>query len=163
MQLVQSPKVDLSKPSTSKATPDLSPSPSSTHKTTKGATKTVTKELDSAASKNTEIDIYQDMPKLVGVTVKSKPPSDAAGSSPSAERPPQVAIREEEAKRLCSETRRILLCHQEHAMTLTELAEHFCSVGDPTSPTAESLYAVLKKQSSGDASERKFEVCMYIQ
>ena len=48
-------------------------------------------------------------------------------------------------------------------MTLTELAEHFCSVGDPTRPTSGALLNVLKKQSAdgvAPSTERKFEVCM---
>lgn len=157
MQLVQSPKVDPPKPSTSK-TPDLSPS--LTPKTTKGSTAvTDPKASHLATGKNTDSDIYQDMPKLIGVTTKKKPQLDSGNNS---ECSPQGAIREEEARRLCSETRRILLCHPEHAMTLTELAEHFCSAGDPADPSSDSLYTVLKKQSTGDVSEKKFEVSVVL-
>lgn len=159
MQLVQSPKVSPSKPSTSKTTPDLSSS--SSPKTTKGVM-TSTGQL---AGKDADSDMYQDMPKLVGVVLKKRHASDSESVPPpsSGEGSPGAVIREEEARRLCSETRRILLGHQEHAMTLTELAEHFCSEGDPATPTSDSLYGVLKKQSAGDggatAATEKFEVC----
>lgn len=57
-------------------------------------------------------------------------------------------------ERLISEIRRMLLSHQEHAMTLAELVESFLANQDPTHPTAESLY----RQLSTHNLTQKFEV-----
>ena len=68
---------------------------------------------------------------------------------------------EKEAKRLSSETHRLLLCHQEHAMTLSELVECFRVGEDPASPSAEELYQCLKKNNSkggGGKGQNNFQV-----
>ena len=68
---------------------------------------------------------------------------------------------EKEAKRLSSETHRLLLCHQEHAMTLSELVECFRVGRDPASPLAEELYQCLKKNNSkggGGKGQNNFQV-----
>ena len=56
----------------------------------------------------------------------------------------------------------MLLAHQEHAMTLTELVESFAKEGDPADPTSEQLYKILKKATGTggekNPSQKKFEV-----
>lgn len=183
VQLVQSPKVDNPKPSTSKATPDIPPPSSSSSSPKSTKTLAVAPATEPSDEKKKEGgDIYQDMPELVTSPSKKKSQPDTktapvvktalsskaspTTSSPGSGSSPQGGvgggtgganvIRDDEARRLCSETRRILLGHQEHAMTLTELSEHFMSVGDPTSPSSQVLYRVLQKQTTG--SEARFEV-----
>lgn len=130
--------------------------------------------IEHEATVGGDTDIYQDKPKLVQEPVKKRlfdPPSSASPppSVPGAgvSTPPSpVTFREEESKRLSSETRRLLLCHQEHAMTLSELMEHFSAEGDPANPSAESLYQALMTHGGGSSSgdgpsgQNKFEVCI---
>lgn len=103
------------------------------------------------------------MPTLVKETAKkklfdqplqtAKPPTTSDTSPPAA----PVELPEEAAKRLSSETRRLLLCHQEHAMTLTELVESFVAMGDPAKPNPELLYQILMRHGATNAGG-KFEV-----
>jgi hypothetical protein len=105
-------------------------------------------------------DLYKGMPMLVKDTEREKKGLEPPYSS---NEPPMLLsaqLSEEEARRLSSETRRLLLCHQEHAMTLAELVESFVATGDPAGPNPESLYQALLKHggSIGDGNTR-FEVC----
>lgn len=115
---------------------------------------------------------HSDVPKLTNESVKKKlfdqpQHSDAPTTSSKVPHPPPpppgacelepgLSVVGEEAKRLVSETRRLLLCHQEHAMTLTELVESFAAQGDPAHPTAETLYPVLEV-----SKVDKFEVVFF--
>ncbi len=103
-------------------------------------------------------DIYQDMPKLISPSCRAKKklftdPSGITGDD-STERAMAAPLSDSEYKRLCSETRRLLLCHQEHAMTLIELVDSFSASGDPANPTPESLYEVLMKLNPGNTGEK---------
>ena len=55
----------------------------------------------------------------------------------------------DEGKRMVNETRRMLLTHQEHAMTLTELVESFHAQEDPSNITDQTLYRYLDTESAG--------------
>ena len=114
------------------------------------------------AAKDPNIDIYQDMPKLISPVVKKRLFDDPQPNIDV----PSASVQEEDGKRLCSETRRLLLCHPEHAMTLTEMAEYFCDVGDPSNPTPQSLLDALNRfnGNAGDknSSPKKFEVKGYV-
>ena len=72
-------------------------------------------------------------------------------------------VAETEAKRLCSESHRLLMMHPEHAMTLTELLDYFKSSEDPANPTADQLYHALVKHNkkaggSGKNPPKNFQV-----
>ena len=68
---------------------------------------------------------------------------------------------EKEIQRLCSETHRLLLCHQEHAMTVSELASCFKAADDPAQPSPEELYLCLKKQNTGK-KKKTFQVELWV-
>lgn len=130
-----------------------------------------TKPLTKAAPKGSQTSDttnggHSDVPKLTNESVKKKlfdqPQHGDAPTTSKVPHPPPpgacelepgLSVVGEEAKRLVSETRRLLLCHQEHAMTLTELVESFAAQGDPAHPTAETLYPVLEV-----SKVEKFEV-----
>jgi len=78
---------------------------------------------------------------------------------------PAMKLDEKEAKRLSSETHRLLLCHQEHAMTLSELVECFRVGEDPASPSAEQLLLSLKNYNSkggGNKGQNNFQVGVWL-
>ena len=83
--------------------------------------------------------------------------------------PDLIPSEEKEFQRLSSETRRLLLCHQEHAMTLSELWQCFRDMEDPACPQLpQDLMASLQKQGSSKAQKSSlFQVrvvtyiCMY--
>ena len=50
---------------------------------------------------------------------------------------------EKEAKRLCSESQRLLLSHPDHAMTLAEMVESFMQGEDPARPSTGELHHCL--------------------
>lgn len=160
VQIAQSPEASTSKLPSAKTIPELPASLRTIKATTLN-------ELPKARADDNENDIYQDMPKLISEPMRKKS-LDRPSSSPGKLKLPAsdtaIALHEDEAKRLCSETRRMLLSHQEHAMTLTELVECFVGKGDPTNPTVESLYQTLKNSTTtsvtgGDAAaQKKFEV-----
>ena len=56
-------------------------------------------------------------------------------------------LNDAERHRLCSETKRILFSHPEHAMTVNELWGCFVAGEDPASPTIDELYKCLKEES----------------
>jgi len=60
----------------------------------------------------------------------------------------------DEGKRMVNETRRLLLLHQEHAMTLTELVDGFQAQEDPSNISVQTLYRYL----STEAASKKFQV-----
>lgn len=68
---------------------------------------------------------------------------------------------EKETQRLCSETNRLLLCHQEHAMTVSELVACFRAADDPAQPSPEELYLCLKKQNNGK-KKKTFQVELWV-
>ena len=61
----------------------------------------------------------------------------------------------DEGKRMVNETRRLLLLHQEHAMTLMELVDSFQTQEDPGNISVQILYRYLKTE----AASKKFQVC----
>lgn len=78
-------------------------------------------------------------------------------------RPDVAASRldEREMKRLSSETHRLLLMCQEHAMTLAELVGCFQEAEDPATPTAQELYQSLKRfgiKGGGSKPQNNFQV-----
>ena len=193
VQLVEYPdsssSSSSSKPFTSKASPELAPppppSPSSSQDVSMSSTEPVASPKDqqvlaSGSSGKNDTNLRNNVTnpmsspkKTLSDEASSPRASSGSDASPTAKSAAARGgvIREEEARRLCSETRRILLCHQEHAMTLTELVEQFSTAGDPTHPTPSTLYQALKKQSTGSrgsspggggggatATDRKFEV-----
>ena len=93
------------------------------------------------AVKNEEQELPKAAERSASVPVKS--PSKSVKQAQ-----PATQLDEKEAKRLCSETHRLLLCHKEHAMTLSELVECFRVGEDPASPSAEQLYLCLKNYNS---------------
>ena len=60
--------------------------------------------------------------------------------------------------RLCSEVHRILLCHPEHSMTLTELCEEFGKNFDPANPKPADILYCIKKY-NGRKYEFKVRAC----
>ena len=137
----------------------------------KVAKSTTSESLQTAASSSGDVDPYHGMPELIVEPVVRKrlfdqlSTSGSSGVQSSSSGESTVSpLPEAEAKRLSSETRRLLLSHQEHAMTLTELTEHFIAEGDPATPTAELLYQVLIKyggmNNTGDS--KKFMVCISV-
>ena len=65
-----------------------------------------------------------------------------------------------ESQRLASETQRLLQCHQEHAMTVSELVQSFEEAGDPALPRPEELSLCLHKHNvrKGSKLPRLFQV-----
>ena len=75
-------------------------------------------------------------------------------------------LNEKESQRLASETQRLLLCHHEHAMTVSELVLSFTEAGDPARPSAEELHLCLHKHNvrrGGAKSPRIFQVYTHTQ
>ena len=64
----------------------------------------------------------------------------------------------DEGKRMVNETRRLLLLHQEHAMTLMELVDSFQTQEDPGNISVQILYRYLKTE----AASKKFQVCFCV-
>lgn len=98
---------------------------------------------------------FDDMPALVSVSpskVKDKP-------SEMKKSPPISPVKD--AERLSSETKRLLLGHSEHALTLSELVETFREAKDPAKPSAEMLYESLSKYNTRAAGGQRFEVRKY--
>ena len=109
-----------------------------------------------------DADVHGGIPNLVKETAKKKlfeEPPQSSGPSTSGTSPmsPPVELPEEAAKRLSSETRRLLLCHPEHSMTLAELVESFVAMGDPAKPNPQLLYQALMRH--GGTTGGKFVVC----
>ena len=124
-------------------------------------------EQESEVQPQTQVEQLQGQPSppaaKKGEKSKVAEPSAVPAESPSKlvkQAKPQLD--EKEAKRLSSETHRLLLCHQEHAMTLSELVECFRIGEDPASPSAEELYQCLKKNNSkgggGGKGQNNFQV-----
>ena len=59
--------------------------------------------------------------------------------------PPACRFVEKVRLRLVSEMHRLLMCHSEHAMTLTELCEEFRKTDDPACPSEQDLHACASK------------------
>lgn len=102
-----------------------------------------------------EASIYMDMPELVEDLAVAKN-DDCESTCSTSSSGIDSAAQEDEGKRLMNETRRLLLMHQEHAMTLTELLESFQHQEEPTNLTVQSLYKRLEVL-DGD-SNKKFQV-----
>ena len=96
------------------------------------------------------------MPALVSVSpskAKDKP-------SETKKTPPASPVKD--AERLSSETKRLLLRHSEHALTLSELVESFRESRDPARPTAEMLYKSLSEYNTRTAGGQRFEVRNFV-
>ena len=122
--------------------------------------------LDTASSEHTPTP----QPKTKKAKAKTKEsPSKGAGPGASDRQvqPPELRFDEKESRRLCSETQRLLLTHQEHAMTLAELVECFRAGEDPAAPSTEELYECLRayntKVSGPTKGQKLFQVLFHIQ
>ena len=123
-------------------------------------------EQESEVQPQTQVEELQGQAPPPAAKKEEKPkvpePAAAAVESPSKlVKQAKRQLDEKEAKRLSSETHRLLLCHQEHAMTLSELVECFRVGEDPASPSAEELYQCLKKNNSkggGGKGQNNFQV-----
>ncbi len=100
-----------------------------------------------------EMDLYKDMPELVndvGVADSSDTESTCSSSN-------SWLDDGDDAKRMINETRRLLLAHQEHAMTLAELVEDFGLQEDPSNISVQGLFQYL----NNDAATKKFKVLFF--
>ena len=126
-----------------------SPTPKKLSTASQPPTDTLTQKVsDQTSSQNG----FDDMPALVSVSpykAKDKP-------SETKKTPPVSPVKD--AERLSSETKRLLLGHSEHALTLSELVESFRESRDPARPTAEMLYESLSKHNTRSAGGQRFEV-----
>ena len=102
-----------------------------------------------------------EMPPLISLSpsnVRDKP-KPKKNKSPTSLSGPTLSVKD--AERLSSETKRLLLCHREHALTLSELVECFKEAQDPAAPTVEQLYDSLTKfnvKGGAGKTEQKFQV-----
>ena len=72
-----------------------------------------------------------------------------------------LRLGDKESQRLASETQRLLQCHHEHAMTVSELVQSFKEAEDPASPQPEELNLCLHKHNvrrGGPQAPRIFQV-----
>ena len=72
--------------------------------------------------------------------------------------PDQPPLLDDEGSAICSEVQRILLCHREHGMTLTELVEILSIGEDQVVPSPDKLYQYLQEAST---EHRTFMVRKY--
>ena len=73
-------------------------------------------------------------------------------------------LEDKDSQRLSSETHRLLQCHHEHAMTVSELVQSFKEAEDPLSPEPEVLHLCLHKHNvkkGGSKSPSIFQVMFY--
>ena len=108
-------------------------------------------ELSQTGGSADHAGMYADMPRLTEDVAVGRSDSECSSNSSGVD----GASQEDEGKRLVNETRRMLLLHQEHAMTLTELLEGFQRQEEPTNLTIQSLYRQLVGM---DGDSKKFEV-----
>lgn len=134
-------------------------------------------EVSNAAKTNVETTSHTISERVIPSNWSTVDPSDSVDiqampplEQPAVQQATQPGLQpselsEAEAKRLCSESNRMLLVHPEHAMTLAELLDCFKSSEDPANPTADQLYRALvvnnKKPGSGGKNPAKlFQVCV---
>ena len=75
-----------------------------------------------------------------------------------------LRLEDKDSQRLASETHRLLQCHHEHAMTVSELVQSFKEAEDPLSPEPEVLHLCLHKHNvkkGGSKSPSIFQVVFY--
>ena len=105
--------------------------------------------------------MYEQMPALVTVSpskAKDKP-KPRKTNSPTFPSGPALTVKD--AERLSSETKRILLCNHEHALTLSELVDCFREAQDPATPTVDQLYNSLTTFNVKGGAQ-KFQVCLLL-
>ena len=94
-------------------------------------------------------------------------PDSARGGGEGGREGLTLRLEDRDSQRLASETHRLLQCHHEHAMTVSELVQSFKEAEDPISPGPEVLNLCLHKHNvkkGGSKSPSIFQVmdvCIY--
>lgn len=126
-----------------------------------------TEPAEKAATDNEMPPPQQDLPAAVSVKGDQDTSNSVVEHIVVAQSDVRLEDNEKEARRLFSETRRLLQLDPEHAMTLAELVDRFRENEDPCQPSSEQLYQVLTKfnvkdgTSGGGKPAKHFQVRIY--
>lgn len=126
-----------------------------------------TEPAEKAATDNEMPPPQQDLPAAVSVKGDQDTSNSVVEHIVVAQSDVRLEDNEKEARRLFSETRRLLQLDPEHAMTLAELVDRFRENEDPCQPSSEQFYQVLTKfnvkdgTSGGGKPAKHFQVRIY--